>query len=488
VRNIDDPFDGTLGGTPNDLAPADYKLVEYQLTCDTCARYKILTMATYVAPKNLESSSRKGNLFVRVLDADGLPVSGATVRVTNASVTPRIDLTDITNADGLLPLVDIATSSTGYHITVSKTGYNNDQTYPPGNPAHPVKPDATVASQQLTIASLFIDRVGSVSIRTRDQFCSVVPGFDFILSGSKLIATEPSVPKYSAALFTPSSGTFLNSQLEWDVYSIVPTDTALGIAGTTSSLSFTLDPSSSYATTWLVASRSQQSLLVSVTDQTGKPLDGAQVQLTKTGFSDTQVSGVRAIVQTDWSSGAYSDKSAYLNTSTAGTLTLSLSNGSYASAGQEWLISETYNLGTSSATFTSIQWTPAEQPATTGADALAFQVAGNNDNATWNWIGPDGTSSTFFTQQGQAIPSSLSGNQYFRYRVHMQTSDDTATPSLNDVSFGFASGCVPSGQAYFNALPVGSYTLSVTTTGYQPYSVPVTISNPWQRIVVPLSP
>ncbi|RMD60565.1 hypothetical protein D6833_09475, partial [Candidatus Parcubacteria bacterium] len=27
VRNIDDPFDGTLGGTPNDTAPADYKLV-----------------------------------------------------------------------------------------------------------------------------------------------------------------------------------------------------------------------------------------------------------------------------------------------------------------------------------------------------------------------------------------------------------------------------------------------------------------------------
>jgi prepilin-type N-terminal cleavage/methylation domain-containing protein len=26
VRNVDDPFDGTLGGIPNDLSPADFKL------------------------------------------------------------------------------------------------------------------------------------------------------------------------------------------------------------------------------------------------------------------------------------------------------------------------------------------------------------------------------------------------------------------------------------------------------------------------------
>ena len=26
IRNIDDPFDGTIGGLPNDLSPADYRL------------------------------------------------------------------------------------------------------------------------------------------------------------------------------------------------------------------------------------------------------------------------------------------------------------------------------------------------------------------------------------------------------------------------------------------------------------------------------
>ena len=32
VRNIDDPYDGVVGGSPNDTAPADYKLVEISST------------------------------------------------------------------------------------------------------------------------------------------------------------------------------------------------------------------------------------------------------------------------------------------------------------------------------------------------------------------------------------------------------------------------------------------------------------------------
>jgi hypothetical protein len=116
VRNIDDPFDGTLGGTPNDTAPADYKMVEFQVTCDACTRYNLIRMSTYVAPKNLESTSKRGNLFIRVFDAGGHAISGATVHVSNSTVTPLIDLTDITNVDGMLQLVDTATSSAGYRI------------------------------------------------------------------------------------------------------------------------------------------------------------------------------------------------------------------------------------------------------------------------------------------------------------------------------------------------------------------------------------
>ena len=51
VRNIDDPFDGTLGGSPNDTAPADYKLVSIQATCPLCSNFISVAITTTVAPK-----------------------------------------------------------------------------------------------------------------------------------------------------------------------------------------------------------------------------------------------------------------------------------------------------------------------------------------------------------------------------------------------------------------------------------------------------
>ena len=48
VRNGDDPFDGTIGGTPNDLSPADYKLVEVEIGCSTCREFAPVTFTTRV--------------------------------------------------------------------------------------------------------------------------------------------------------------------------------------------------------------------------------------------------------------------------------------------------------------------------------------------------------------------------------------------------------------------------------------------------------
>ena len=67
VRNVDDPFDGTLGGTPNDTAPADFKTVEIEISCATCKNFNPMIVTTRVAPKSLENSSSNGALFVKVL-------------------------------------------------------------------------------------------------------------------------------------------------------------------------------------------------------------------------------------------------------------------------------------------------------------------------------------------------------------------------------------------------------------------------------------
>ena len=88
IRNIDDPFDGQIGETPNDLSPADYKQVALTIDCAGCGLAMPLVFTTTVAPANLETTSSNGALFVNVIDSNGQPV-GATSR-PKTSLIPTI--------------------------------------------------------------------------------------------------------------------------------------------------------------------------------------------------------------------------------------------------------------------------------------------------------------------------------------------------------------------------------------------------------------
>src|SRR3989338_8572119 len=150
VRNIDDPFDGSIGGTPNDLSPADYKVVEIEINCNNCKTFVPMVVTTNVAPKNLETASANGALFVRVFDANGNPVSGANIHIENNQTSPTVVIDDVTNNSGMLQIVDAPPGVNAYEITVTKSGYSTDKTYTesPSNP-NPTNPHATVVLQQV---------------------------------------------------------------------------------------------------------------------------------------------------------------------------------------------------------------------------------------------------------------------------------------------------------------------------------------------------
>src|SRR3989344_3390637 len=77
VRNIDDPFDSVAGGVPNDTAPADYKLVEFKLTCLNCSfPINPVKTTTTAAPEGLETETKNGSLFISIVNASDQPVSG----------------------------------------------------------------------------------------------------------------------------------------------------------------------------------------------------------------------------------------------------------------------------------------------------------------------------------------------------------------------------------------------------------------------------
>lgn len=499
VRNIDDPFDGTLGGTPNDLSPADFKLVEVEVNCPSCNNFTPIVFTTRVAPKNLETASTNGALFVKVFDANGNPVEGADVHITNSTNNPPITIDDVTNSNGMLQVVDAPPGVNAYDIIVSKEGYSTDQTYAStvSNP-NPVKPLATVVLQQVTQLSFAIDRVSTFNVSSVTQTCSPVPSIDFNLSGNKLIGTTPDVYKYDQDKVTNGSGALTIGDLEWDSYLFALQDATYDLVGWNPISPINLIPNSTQAVQLVVASKNPRALVVTVTDSsTGLPLSGVDITLSKTGFTSvTNSTGQGFINQTDWSGGSgqatstdatqyFSSDSNIVTNSPAGDLSLAQIFGEYVSSGV--LESSTFDIGSPS-NFQKIGWLPIDQPPTSGTPSVRFQIATNNDTTTWNYAGPDGTAATYYTIGNQNIHSSNNSKQYIRYKLFLDTESVTTTPNISDVSFTFTSLCTPPGQALFDGLPSGTYDLHLTKAGYVDQDITVDVSSNWQSQDVILLP
>ncbi len=140
------------------------------------------------------------------------------------------------------------------------------------------------------------------------------------------------------------------------------------------------------------------------------------------------------------------------------------------------LTSSTFDTNAATIDFRSLAWDTSNQPPSVGPDSVRFQVAANDDNSSWNFVGPDGTTSTYFTESGTDIPAALDGQRYIRYRLYLRTADPGATPVISLVSAGYTSGCVPPGQAFFPGLEADTYSLDVTAPGYDSYSSAVTVN------------
>ena len=499
IRNIDDPFDGTIGGSPNDLSPADYKLAELEISCPACRNFTTLHFTTQVGPRNLETASTNGALFVQVFDASGQPVSGADVHIVNNQAVPAIVIDDTTNNDGLLQIVDAPPGVEAYEITISKSGYSADQTYQtgaPGNP-NPTKPHATVALQQLTQISFAIDRTSTLDVASVTDTCGSLPSIEFSLDSSKLIGTNPDVLKYSAPHITDGSGTKTISGLEWDTYNLNLTDGLYDLAGAVPLLPVALNPNTNQDFKLIVSPKDVRSVLVTVKDaSTQLPLSDATVRLEGAGVDATLTTGRGFIRQTDWSGGAgqddFTDPTRYFDSDwnveindPAGEFHLRKIFDEYEPS--TYLISSTFDTGSVS-NFHQMLWQPQDQPPDTGPDSVKFQVATNNNKTTWNFLGPDGTANTYYTLANQNLNSLHNGDRYLRYQAFLQTASTTWTPTISDASFTFTSACVPPGQVLFTGLNTGDYTLTVAKAGYQPFTDTIAVSSSWQQHEVILSP
>ncbi len=481
VRNIDDSFDGTEGGSPNDTANADYKLVELQVDCTTCFKFVPVVFTTWVAPQNLESNTKNGSLFINVFNASGQAISNANVLVKNTVLSPTVTINDTTNNSGTLQLVDIPTSTTAYQITVSKSGYTTAQTYtasstnPNPSPGH-----ATVASQQITAISFAIDRISSINVKTQDQFCRAVPAVKLTQNGQKLIGNSPNYLLYSQAFTTDSNGQSSRTGLFWDTYSFINNDTVYELAGSMPLSPLTINPNTNLDLAFLVQPKASTSLMVTAVTAAGLAIPDVTIALTKSGFSSIERTGEQQFTATDWSGSQYASQDGNVSDNTpAGELRLRQIAGSYPTSTNSFVESNSIDFGTSTLSFHALSWTPVNQPLNT---SLKLQLAGaNTSSGPWNYTGPDGTGGTYYTSTS-TLTSQYDNKQFIRYKVFFNTTDPAATPKFQDIALAFASGCTAPGQTVFSGMATGAYTLTLTKAGYTTLVSPVTIGAGWQEI------
>jgi Tfp pilus assembly protein PilV len=502
VRSINIPLTST---STSSTTPSE-KLVAVTVACaatSTCSKnFKSITLTTDIAPANLITDKTDGALSIKAFNANGIALVGANVTVTNNSSTDPITVNDTTNDSGYLQILGVPPASNVYHIVVTEPGYSTAQNYPSSstNP-HPTVPYATVLSQQITSTSFSIDQTGTLNVSSVTPSCTLVPNVGFTIVGAKTIG--PGIPKYAATTTTNSSGTNILNTMEWDAYTFGLNSSSYDLAGVNILNPVTLNPAGSQNVLLTVLPKTPDSLQVTVEDgSTNLPLSNATVALTRASpsYSNSLTTGQGFFAQTDWSGG--SGQSNYLTAnqffSSNGTISINTpvgdinlattSPGKYASSGL--LQSSTFDTGTSSS-FINLVWLPGSQTLAVGTTSVKLQLATspfNTSTTTWNFLGPDGTSGTYYTNANASIGTMHNGDRYLRYQVLLNTPSATNTPDVSSVAFTYSTACTPPGQVLFQGLSTGTYVLTVSATGYVTNTTNVTIGSSWASQTVVLTP
>jgi prepilin-type N-terminal cleavage/methylation domain-containing protein len=504
VTFVDDPADGTVGGNPNDPAPADYKQVK--MSVRNTATNQVTVFLTSVSPKGLEGTQNAGAIKIKVFNSVGQPVAGADIHIQHPTSSPAIILDRKSDANGQWIEVGLPAAVNNYRIVVTKPGYSTDQTYPPTaqNP-NPSKPDITVVNGQVSEISFSIDWLANLTIKTLNGLCQNLDNVDLNIRGDKLVGSNPAVYKFNQD-FTSANGQIKLSDIEWDTYTpTLLTGQSLVVRGTSPIQKIDVQPGSNQTFTMVLSQNTTaNSLLVVVKNSsTHAALEGASVHLRKGGSVPQDyygTTGGSVWAQSDWTGGArqlnwststpdmyyVDDGNVDVNSVPTG-VQLKKNSGRYQASG--FLESSIFDTGSDLSNFTTITWSPVSQnPAT----YLEFQLASSLDPAgPWDYAGPDGTADTFYSISGNNISPVHDNKRYFRYKVFLSTTDDKETPILTSLQINYVSGCFTPGQAWFGGLTAGNnYSLEVIMPGYQTKLIdtpPLNISGN-QILEVQLSP
>lgn len=185
IEFVDDPADG-LGALDDNGVVADYKQVKVEYSWTLNGVSDSLFLVSYIVPKSIETDAGGGSARINVFDNESLPVSGASVRLVNTTLTPGVDVTRSTNASGEAIFTG-APAGSNYQVFVTKTGYSNAKTYEiAGALANPYQPPFSVLEANISTMNFKIDKLSDLAV----QFISGRTTQDFVQNFSDLTNLE----------------------------------------------------------------------------------------------------------------------------------------------------------------------------------------------------------------------------------------------------------------------------------------------------------
>jgi type II secretory pathway pseudopilin PulG len=157
------------GAPAVDTNPQDYKVIHVSVTDES--HFILADVDTQISARVSETASTTGALFVSVIDNTGNPVSGATISVTNSTVTPAVNVSDTTDSHGNAIFYGLPPDSgNDYLISASETGYSSLATIGVSGSLTPTYPNQKILTQQSSYVTLTLKQQGtpSLAIETTD--------------------------------------------------------------------------------------------------------------------------------------------------------------------------------------------------------------------------------------------------------------------------------------------------------------------------------
>jgi type II secretory pathway pseudopilin PulG len=194
------------GSPATDANPQDYKIVHVTVT-DT-VNVTLAQVDTQISSRVSETASTTGALFVNVIDNNGNKISGATVTVTNTTVTPNVNVSDSTDSNGTAIFYGLPpdTNNFDFIISATKSSYSSLSTIAQSGALQPTYPNQKIFTQQSSYLTLTLKPQGtnSVIIETTDVNGSPLAGVKVYIKGGYKKYTSTTDKSYYYDTMSPT--------------------------------------------------------------------------------------------------------------------------------------------------------------------------------------------------------------------------------------------------------------------------------------------